>query len=410
MLLITSLTSYSQFKISGQIRPRMEYRNGYKTLRNADSEMAASISQRTRISMNYEKEKLKTGISFYDFRIWGDQKLKKDIPSIGLLEAWADLYLSKTISLKIGRQQISYDNSRLMSAVNWNQIGAAHDVLLFKFRKSGWIMDIGMAYNQANLSNFGMDYSDLIDNYKSLNFLWLKKKFGKLTISTLNILDGYQKEGTTNTVYFRITYGGIIDYKNTDIQFTARGFGQRGKIKTGVDVNAYYLNSDISYSLNNKIKLYAGFELISGNNATDNQNTTDNAFDILYGARHKFNGRIDYFSVPSTTKGAGLINPYMKVTFKLNNKLTLNTYYHYFMLHNDYLDVNSEKIDKFLGHEIDLTLDIKFSKEVSLQSGYSVMFGTNSMEVIKGGDKDLMNNWFFIMLTIKPTFFSDKLR
>ena len=121
ILISLSISSYSQFKVNGTLRPRMEYRNGYKTLRNSDSEMAGFIGQRTRLSFDYKKEKLTTRITLYDFRVWGDQNLKSDLPSMGIFEAWAEINLSENLLLKAGRQALKYDNSRLKSKIgNWS--------------------------------------------------------------------------------------------------------------------------------------------------------------------------------------------------------------------------------------------------------------------------------------------------
>ena len=39
-------------------------------------------------------------------------------------------------------------------------------------------------------------------------------------------------------------------------------------------------------------------------------------------------------------------------------------------------------------------------------AGYSQMFATETMQVLKGGNYENMNNWAWIQLTFKPTFFS----
>lgn len=58
-----------------------------------------------------------------------------------------------------------------------------------------------------------------------------------------------------------------------------------------------------------------------------------------------------------------------------------------------------------LGTEIDLVLGYKFSKDIQFHLGYSQMFATESMEVLKGGDKDATNNWAWAMITVKPSLF-----
>ncbi len=48
----------AQFSLSGQIRPRGELRDGYGTLEPIGNKSAAFISQRTRLTLNYNSSKL----------------------------------------------------------------------------------------------------------------------------------------------------------------------------------------------------------------------------------------------------------------------------------------------------------------------------------------------------------------
>ena len=405
--LISGSIAFAQFEIQGIIRPRFEYRNGYATLRTDSSTAAAFISQRTRLNFLYKAEKLETKLSVFDFRVWGDQVWKKDIASIGLNEAWAKININDYWFVKFGRQQLKYDNSRLISPVNWNQIGAAHDALKINYRQNGWNFDLTSAWNQSAQNKFGTDYAFFNSFYKSLNIFWLSKKMNNFTISSLNIAEGFQDTSNPEKQHFRFTYGLIPNYKTEKFQVIGRFFKQTGNLQTGQNINAFYTNVDLSYSLSEKIKLTAGNEIKSGNNGSDTLNTTNNAFDILYGARHKFNGRIDYFNIPSTTKEAGLIDSYLKTQISFNKNINLFGEYHYFTLQNNVVD-NGISIDKFLGHEIDFVYKQKFTKDISIEAGYSFIFGSESLEIIKGGNKDLLNNWFYLMITVHPTFFTDK--
>ena len=58
-----------------------------------------------------------------------------------------------------------------------------------------------------------------------------------------------------------------------------------------------------------------------------------------------------------------------------------------------------------LGTEVDLVLNLNLTSNTNIKLGYSQMFATSTMEVLKGGNKDLTNNWAWLMLTFKPTLF-----
>lgn len=413
--------SFSQTLIEGELRPRFEFRDGYKTLANEGANPAFFISQRSRLSFKYNNGILRTKFTLQDVRIWGEEILKADVPSTGIKEAWAELLLCDSLSLRVGRQELVYDNERLLSRNNWQQAGTSHDAAVFKYKRKGWTIDLGAAFNQSTDNNFGTDYA-LKTNYKTLNYLWLTKTINNFNISIAGIADGFQKENTTNTIYLRETYGAILNYKNKNLNLTGRGFFQSGFTTKGGEVNlkykqekqeiaAYYANADISFKTAEKITIAAGFEYISGQDNKDLSRYS--AFNTLYGTGHSFNGNIDYFTnFPSDMKNAGLFNPYLNLIFKLCDKIQLRSDFHYFAVNNNYYykeGVKYKLSNKYLGSEADFSLKYEFSKEVSMLFGYSFMLADNSMEIIKGGDRDRFPNWAFIMITFKPVFYkSDK--
>lgn len=408
IILLSFVTALkAQFEVSGVIRPRAEFRNGYKAPRNKNSKPAFFIGQRTRLSFGYENENIKTKLTLFDARVWGDNVWKKDNATTGIHEAWTEVNLSKSIVAKFGRQELKYDNSRLLSPVNWNNVGAAHDLLLFKYRKNDWTIDFGSAWNQSSEKSDGTNYDFYTQYYKNLNFLWASKKFGDLTISTLDIFDGSQDENIVEKLNYRITTGLKLDYKKEKFQTTIRAFDQIGKLQSGQEVSAWYTNVDLNFKASEKIQLNLGCEIKSGNDATDSLDLVDHRFDILLGGRHAFNGRIDYFNTPSSTKGAGLVDTYLKIDVKITEKTSLLSEYHYFMLQNNYID-NGNVIDKFLGHELDFTLKHKVNSDVSLEAGYAAFIGSSSLSVIKGGNEGLFNNWAYLMITVSPTFFKSE--
>ncbi len=399
LILITGYVK-AQFKVDAQIRPRYELRDGYKSLKSDGDKPMNYISQRSRIQFAYQKEDLEFMLSFQDVHEWGSMAPKKMKEGVaGLHEAWVKLKLQKNFFIQVGRQGIQYDNGRLLSAANWNQVGFSHDALRLGYVNENWQIETAVAYNHSQ----GFEGSP----YELMNTIWVSRKAGKVTFSLLNLADMRQKNDSTDIDYLRNTVGPIINYKSEKLVADLRTFYQHGKQQSGMDVSAYYINTDLTYKFNKKFKAIGGVEIKSGNDATNTASTTDNAFDIMYGARHKFNGLMDYFNVPSTTKGAGLIDYYAKLGFSPAKKIYLEAQWHYFNLHNNYM-VNDVVLDEHLGNEIDLSAKIKFNKSVELYLSYSTIFGTETLEAIKGGDKDLFNSYAVVMLTVKPNLFKSE--
>lgn len=400
---------FSQFSLDAEIRPRFEYRNGYKTLPDSTSSFAAQVSQRSRIIANYKSEKLLVKFSLQDVRLWGDEKMKTDIAGTALYEAWAEFKIFDSLNMKIGKQEFLYDNQRLLDIGNWNQIGTTHNALLLKYKCHDWTVHFAAAYNQILDTNFTTNYSktDVKDNYKTLNFLWITKTFKAFNLSVLAIADGYQRPKTTNTLYLRYTAGPIVKYSATKIDIEARGMYQSGKSQLGRDIKSWFANAEASYKISKASFVKVGAELWSGYNFTDSTSKEVNSFDLLYGSSHKFNGSMDYFTKPSDTKNAGLVDLYLSYNIKVK-KTSFKLDYHYFALQNNYGKKNATALDKYLGSEIDLLVKYPISRDVNFEIGYSCMLATKSMEKIKGGSTDYFPNWAYIMLTVKPTFFSSK--
>lgn len=156
-------TVKAQFSLAGQLRPRGEIRDGYGNLVPSGAKQAGFISQRTRLSFRYKWDFLTFGVSIQDVRIWGaDASTVSAVDGnrFMLHEGWAELTLANRadtnikfklvdqLSFKIGRQELIYDDARLMGNLDWLQQGRRHDMALLKLLHHGWQADFGYAYNQ----------------------------------------------------------------------------------------------------------------------------------------------------------------------------------------------------------------------------------------------------------------------
>lgn len=150
------------------------------------------------------------------------------------------------------------------------------------------------------------------------------------------------------------------------------------------------------------------YEHISGNDQV-NPGVDDKALIPYFGTNHKFNGFMDYFYVGNHIGSVGINDISVFYQGKFSEKLILMTWVHLFTSDCEVINLaTSNGMDKSLGTEIDLVGNYKINKEVSLNIGYSKMLGTDTMQLIKGGDKDENNNWSWMMITFKSTFFTTK--
>jgi hypothetical protein len=405
ILLAANLLSFGQFKITGEIRPRLEYRDGYKSIIPENANSVLLTSQRTRLGLSYTTQLYTTHISFQDVRIWGQEQIKTNQLNIGLNEAWVNFNVSSDFKIKIGRQILKYDNERLLSGTNWNNYGTSHDAVKLSYTHSGWEADFIGAINQSGNLLFESPYALYNKQYKNLGVLWLKKSWKGFSLAHMSMFEGLRQDDVSTEMNTRLTTGLIAKAKRAHTNIDARLFYQSGKKFTGTEVDAYFINLEIKHMIDGKNSITGGFEMLSGNDAPNTFAGKDNGFEFAYGGKHKFNGLMDYFVGISPTKGLGLNDFFIKYQTAISDKSILKLDYHYFKTKGDFVS-NGLNYKSYLGSEIDLSYSIKVSSEINITSIIGVMMPTNSMAVVKGSDIDVTNTGFYFvtMLTFKPVF------
>ncbi|MVM39930.1 hypothetical protein GO730_23840 [Spirosoma sp. HMF3257] len=170
MLLAVQSTLFAQFSLIGQLRTRTELRNGLGNLAPKDAPAAFFTSQRTRLTFGYKWDRVQFQTSIQDVRVWGQDAAtinNADGNRLMVHEAWAEITLAnradtsikfkpiQNLSLKIGRQEMIYDDSRLIGNLDWLQQGRRFDAAILKAQHRGWALDVGVGFNQ-NSDAFGV--------------------------------------------------------------------------------------------------------------------------------------------------------------------------------------------------------------------------------------------------------------
>jgi len=403
-LLLLTIQSYAQLTISGELRPRAEYRNGYKTLTADGSDAALFVSQRTRLNTQFTSEVYTFFVSIQDIRVWGDvpQLNTSDKNGLAIHEAWGQVKFTPNFAVKLGRQEIIYDDHRIFGDVGWTQQARSHDAAIFKFGNENYKLDLGVAYNQDTEALFGNIYT-VTGNYKAMQYAWFHKDWNKFNASFLFLNNGLQNVAEEEIRYSQ-TFGTHLTFTASDaLSFSANAYLQSGKDVADNDLNAYLVGLDLGYKASAKLNFGLGFEIQSGN---DNAVIGDKnkAFTPFYGTNHKFNGFMDYFYVGNHANSVGLVDVYAKISTKLGEKSSLTAFAHNFSAQAEIAD----GIDKQLGTEIDLVYNHKLNEDVSIGAGYSQMFASEGLETLKNNFDNNVNNWAWLMLTIKPTLFTSK--
>ena len=431
IMLLGATTMYAQFTLNGEIRPRVEFNHGYKSPIVEESMFSLITTQRTRLGFGYKSDLFDVGIQVQDVRAWGAEKqlVVDDGNHTTIHQAWASIKINDILSLKVGRMELVYDDSRILGNVGWAQQARSHDLALFKIeKKDAFRLHAGFAVNAVQTDVYALK------NYKSMQFLWFNKEFGDAYTLSVLVLNNGVEDVTANIGSVTTTYSQIIGQRSVI---------KAGKLKAGINfyyqmgksramyvdnngdnqkksIGAINLGIDLNYKLSDNLNIGIGYELLTGNSQTDTTGSyaqKEHAFTPLYGTNHKFNGWMDYFYVGNHVGSVGLNDIYFKVGYK-KDKFLSGAHVHYFMAAADVLDVdksletgNIEKMSSGLGTELDLFAGYKLGKGVLFKVGFSMMFATETMHAVKATTYDTAgtNYWAWAMIVVKPTFFkSDK--
>ncbi|MDB4297285.1 alginate export family protein [Flavobacteriaceae bacterium] len=384
----------STFSLNGEFRPRTEwFGHGQSSTAATGSEGYVSTSVRSTLAATYKTEAYTFYTSFQDVFKFGDRRQISPLASTSgqpgggtttgstfrVQEAWADLKLSETSSLKIGRQPLSYDDQRILGGLGWAQQARTHDAGVFKYKSDGYSLDLGAALNTPTSSI----YSEAnLFSYREMVFARANKKYGDLNLSALVLANTFQA-GTANKSTL-VTAGIHADYKMDALTLTANAFIQDGERVGDTAVEGAYLASLLAkFKATEKTTFGLGYESISGK-------TDDSAaFFPLYGTNHAFNGLIDRFYVGNHANAGGLNDIQASVATKVAGMAVSLTGHHF-------TEQSQGKDD--LGSELDLVVAKKF-KGYKVVGGYSQFFEPSSVT----GAKDTQN-WAWVMLIIKPKF------
>jgi len=425
--------------IDGIFRPRFENRHGYKTIFPKDAQAANFISQRSRLNLKFADENFKVGFSIQNVGVWGETGTlsKWDVNGTAVHEAWGEILFSEKFSLKAGRMEIIYDDHRIFGSVDWAQQGRSHDAVIFKMKpKENSNIDVGIAYNALKETLTKDPY--MKNNYKTFQYIHWQQKFNEFGASVLFLNNGLPYTNPYDTtdigvpkenIAYSQTIGPRLTYKKDKLNANLAFYYQMGKhtdlnglgegLDTTLKISALYFALDIAMKLNDHFSIGAGVEYLSGNDEkeiSDNNNVQEKekAFAPFYGTNHKFNGWMDYFYVGNHFGSVGLMDIFIPIKYK-KDKFSAMVIPHIFSTagtlyrpekDDDFNDLEDMKeYSKGLGTEIDFVFGYAFSKAAVIKAGYSMMFASETMEVLKGTQKDKANTWGWIMLIFKPTFY-----
>jgi Alginate export len=268
ILAICGLHAKGQLSVSGQLRTRTEFRDGSGTLKLKINKPSIFTSQRSRLTFNYKTNRVIFQTSLQDIRVWGQDAStisSSDGSKLAVHEAWAQIILANKndtsfkhsavdyFAVKIGRQELLYDDSRLLGNLDWLQQARRHDAIVFKLLNKRWQFDLGVAFNQnTDAFNYNGTY------YTPANVMpYVKDSRGNLAatpgafIPLSNTAGWSSKTGTPALQSMPSTNGLYQDYKAMQYLYTAKTFNT-------TKITGLILADHFSKYINDSVKNIAG--------------------------------------------------------------------------------------------------------------------------------------------------------
>ena len=402
------------FNLDAQLMTRGELRAGGFKADSLDSERVSHFALgRYRIIADYQRSWLNVRLTPQYTGVWGQGSA-----GVVLYEGWAKMQSKKGLFVKIGRQELTYDDGRIIGNDDWTMTAPTHDVLKLGYDGESHKVHLLAAYNQnaENIDNGIIYYSGGLQPYKTMQTLWYhydtpKKSFG---ISLLGMNIGMQNTDQEHPItYYQQLVGTYMSFRPKYWSLEGAFYYQMGKEEHGMNIDAFMASAKLNVKPSENYNLFAGYDYLSGdkyfNGPPDGGiglvfHDKARGFNAIFGSHHEFYGAMDFFYLSNYVGGftPGLQNLYFGGNIKPVNGLSINAAYHYYAIATDLDYVNT----KTLGHSVELASSYAFNKAVSVSAGYTFMKGSETMELLNKVSEKRQLHWAWLMMTITPKLFT----
>jgi hypothetical protein len=330
------------------------------------------------------------------------------------------------LSLKVGRQELSYGDERLIGVFDWDNIGRVFDAAKLRYDQGDFWVDgfVGRVVvpndNEFDQPNWYDWFSGVYGSTRALipkTELQLYFLADNASASSPKVVTTYGKGNSPRDIYiigtrFR-TLPGQLDGWDLNGEFAGQfGDFEYARGTPGVvngqrlDHRAYATHIEGGYTFTEtdvKPRLALGFDYASGDgNPNDKEHNT---FVNLYPTNHKFYGAMDLLSWQN------LLDPYFKASIVPFKHFTFAVTYNAFWLASTsdfFYQVNQvprttggygihPQNGSFAGQEVDLVATYQVLSFAQLQAGFGHYFTgdyVNQTFQNLGGSHDA--NWFYV--------------
>ncbi|MBX2990070.1 MAG: alginate export family protein [Bacteroidetes bacterium] len=401
-LLLAAVPASSQdfspsFRWMGDIRIRSEV-----DMRDCNQRTHANTYTllRTRLGLEARPlEDVRILIQARDSRVFGQEtSTLSDSRNLDLHQGYVELtklFLDE-LTLRLGRQELSYGNERMVGTVGWHNVGRVFDGGLARFDIPSFMLDL-FAMNTGEVQPYAPvatppavqpvsdEGSNFFGSYLSI------KNIPEHTVSGYLLYEWNRSLSSGATELQRFTAGSHVKGKANALDYECE-FAYQGGKRRATNISAYMLTGGVGYSFEGSVfsRVAAGYELLSGLSG----GTTYKSFDPAFHTGHKFYGYMDYFiNIPAQTLDRGLTDLMIRSTITPSEKLSLNIWFHHFAYHQSIAG------QRTLGQEIDVVLTLRYNRNVNFEVGTSVFLPASAMRQRFNGSDAAFWGYLLTMVT-----------
>ena len=381
---------------SGQYRPRFLAHGGqdFKAGNVNDT-----FSHRARLGLEARLlESYSLKIALQDVRAWGEEtSTLSDYSADGLdmHEAWAEARCPLGLALRVGRQELAYDNQRLIGAVGFSQQGRSFDAVRLRYSGAGGAIQAESFYAKTGEEDAFRETTDASGKSVTLAGsprdtdvagLWLRYTGLRQVRPSLALY--YDWFGPNNRN--RFTVGTFIDGEPLHgLTYSAEIYyqgGHQGSDDLGQDIAAFMGGLRAGYRLPVRFSpsVSGWVEYLSGDD--DPSDDKVRTFDTLYATNHGFYGYMDFFTnIPAHTKGYGLLDLGLRVKVEPARWRQAWIDNHHFRLAKRH-PTNA----RTLGNEVDFLVNVPLNRHLALQAVVAAFVPRPGASLMRGelGDED----------------------
>lgn len=119
-------------------RNRGEIGRGYKGIFGDNSGAGGLIWNRSRVIVGLASQYVDAKVTLQYNGMWGRSDKNSSNNNVVLYESYANIKFGHGLAFKAGRQEMKYDEGRIISSPQWGNNGTSHDAMILSYtdRKS----------------------------------------------------------------------------------------------------------------------------------------------------------------------------------------------------------------------------------------------------------------------------------